>query len=350
MTVFCPKCGTQNPATFEFCSKCGTALAEARDAVLTGSGVAGGGEPATPEAVDASPQAVPIPPTATPPPATPPQPATPPPTATGASAAPPVKPPPSTGRFPLPFILGGMIAAILLAGAIGVVLGGSGRPPEDESPPLPTPAPVVSAAPSAAATSPQPGASTPSPRPGASTPSPRPTVSTPSPGTGGGTGGQATRYETDTFAVTMPAAFRPGSVQGAGNSQFISDMGTFSIGSGELRAPVTPQVALAGEIAALQKVDPDAQICKGPAALALQNGPRNAWSVIMCVTLTSQSGQKLQVFWFTNIGTASDDRYAFRVNFIAPKATFTALFDTVFDEIMPTVQFKLLPPEEMTPS
>lgn len=265
----------------------------------------------------------------------PPAPAAAPPSAVLSSA-----PPPRSGRFPLPYLLGGMLAAIVAAGAVGVVLAGSGKPAQNDGPTLPSPIATGTQRPTPTA-----GPVDPSPSTGTDQPTPLPTAGpaepTPTPDSGGGT-----RYESETFVVTLPAGFRPGTSQTARQSIFYSDAGTFFIGSAQTDVAKSPQERIASEIAGIRKLDPNARVCQEPRPYPLRNGPANAWSVLMCVNLTSQSGQLLPRFWFTNIGTSTSDTAFFRLGAIASQENLTAFLGTVDQEILPTVQYKLLPPHE----
>lgn len=240
----------------------------------------------------------------------------------------------------MPYLLGGMLAAVVAAGGVGIVLAGSGKS-DQNGPTLPSPIATTSQRPTPTA-----GPTDPSPSEGTVPETPAPTAGPADPTPTPGPGGEGTRYESETFVVTLPPGFRPGTAQSARQSVFYSDAGTFFIGSAQTEVAKSPQERITSEIAGIQKLDPNARVCQEPRPYALRNSPANAWSVLMCVTLTSQSGQQLPRFWFTNIGTSFGDTTFFRLGAVASQENIKGFLETVDRDILPTVQYKLLPPHE----
>ena len=363
MNVFCPNCGSPNEAGVKFCWKCGTSLTglPASDAGSAEPAAPAAAEPTPPPPAAAEPVApppaaaepvVPPPPApaapltttppapeapVVPPPAAPAAPIVPPPAAAQPVSAPPpaaappaaavaliVPPPPvfqaapppppayaaplatpapggggPRSRIPMPVMIGGVIAAIVVAAGVGMVFA-SGGGPDPTAPVFPTPRPtsvvVVTPAPtSGPAVTQGPLVSlAPPPTTVAPTAGPDPTA-------GPVTGGKA--IFTDTLEVTVPNTWKVENQTDVLISMFTAAGGQFYLESGYVDPAVTAQALIDAHIAAREAKYPDVEICRAQADSELPNGPVSR-SVILCYTAQTQSGKTFPARVFLEIGVS----------------------------------------------
>lgn len=297
MANFCPNCGAQNPAGNNFCERCGSKLAPpvpvaAGVGAVTSAPAETAPPPAAPPPAAAAPAPAPV--AAAPAPTYPPPPAgwqPPPPGSAPAGAA-----VAGVHRLSLPLIVGGIVGALLLVSVIGVVAANiSGRPRVDPLPP-----PVIS------------GPSNPNPPP--NTPNNPTTPTTPA-------GGQT--IEVDNIKVIAPANWKVVD-KNAAAILLTNGNGIIQFFSVKMRQPQTVAQLLQGDLADDQKTDPNARICRGPAANPLTGMPPGGMFEAICFTAVPQQGASYaaQSVWYETV--SADGSTEFAVNIFAEQGKILA--------------------------
>ncbi len=401
MNVSCPNCGSVNDSANKFCFKCGTSLAGAapvdvaasssptpptsatssdgpETAMIATAAVPEPPAPAPgppgvapdlpaadlpaadlPAAVPGSSNAAPVPPAAVPvpPAAVPMTPAAGSPPLAPAGPPPPPPPPvtpsspmtssgPPTGRLPMPLLIGGLVAILVLGAGIGIALGltkGDSKPGPSGNllTPKPgpggTPKPIASAKPNPTNGSVSPTAVPQTLVPATPTPAPvTPTVGpvTPTPGPGG----QQTVAVTF-VSVSVPSDWTVSELKDTYFSVYPSIGGQLYLESGYLTKATTTAEYLQGEIDWRKAKFPDVKICKDEADVQLPNGPLGR-SVHLCYTAQTQSGKTYPAHAFIAVSVGTDGKTLYYLKIYADAGDY----DKVVDAVIPTlssVQWKL---------
>lgn len=357
MNVFCPNCGSQNEAGVKFCWNCGTSLAglpasdpQPTDAAATPT------PPTTPEPVAPPPAAMepvtPAPPAAAepvvPPPPPPAAPVVPPPPPVAPPATPPpppvyaaavATPAPGGGgpksRIPMPVMIGGVIAAIVVAAGVGIVLAsGNNGGPDPTTQSLPTPGPTRSAVVTAAPNTPGPVVSL-APPPTSSVVNPTPGTVTPTPAPSTGTGGGAQTISVDYIEITVPNDWEVLEKDATFISLHVPAGGQLFLSSGKVDPATTAAKLLQDAVDTRKAKFPDVKVCIEEADSTLPNGPPGR-AVGLCYTAQTQSGETYAATVFLNYGVTDGGTTAYLLKVYAPDETWDAVVDqvlAVFDSI-----------------
>lgn len=239
-------------------------------------------------------------------------------------------------------IVGGVVAALLLAGTVGVALGAVLRP--SASPPvvIATPAPVPSAAPT---DQPVP---TDQPAPSAGvTPgpivTPAPVSATPSPGTGGGTGtgtGTTVKIEGGSATMVVPGDWKVIAQDDHELAAAGPPGGLIDLISGQVDHVTSAETYTQVIINDIKRSSPDLQICLAPAEADLPNGPTGLVSVL-CYTRKLESGKELEVRDTFFVGTSDQGSTLYIFEAYTTAENFEAFMEVALDDIAPSVEWKL---------
>ncbi|HEX4813918.1 MAG TPA: hypothetical protein VFV66_14325 [Nonomuraea sp.] len=229
----------------------------------------------------------------------------------------------------MPVLIGGVLAAVVAAGAVGIALGARNDGPTPTPFPVPsqqaprptgTPAPVVSLAPV--------------PTGGGTAPTARPVTPTPAPNPGG-----TQVVDVEYISITVPAAWEIDGVEPTYISLLTEAGGIFSMESGYIDGTTTPEDILQRQIEKRQAAVPDLEICRPEQDSTLPNGPAGR-SVMLCFTAQTSSGQTFPATVYLQAGVSDGGEVIYLLKIFASDDSW----DAVIDEIVPTLdslQWKL---------
>jgi hypothetical protein len=339
MTIICPTCQAPNEETHQFCATCGTKLTHPVVAQPPTSAVPAPGPPAPAAirppappaavpppvaAVQPAPEGAPLPPAASAPPAAP--------AAAWSSTPSPAGPPRGSLAQPVRLsakvIIGGVIAALILAGAAGLAIGAvlNSKTPSDHAPVViptvsPSAGPVVT------------------PGPGV-TPGPIVTgAPTSSPATGAGSPETTQTIDVNTISVTVPADWKKGTTSNTSIPVYRPNGGgMLGLLSGRLQSPTTPDAILQEILTALGKSEQDVTVCNPAKDFPVPSGPAGRLETF-CYTHKTASGQSLKVVDLYIVGV--DQNVLYEVNIYATEDTFKEAVEDFAKRALGSVKWKL---------
>ena len=344
MAIICPACQTSNEDGHRFCSNCGSSIAQP---VVPASPTVPPGPPAIPPA----PLAVPPTPAAPPPaPAMQPAPATPPPAPPGQWTG-SVPTPVSSGaartspvRLPAGILIGGVIAALVLVGAVGIALGvllkpsGPGTVVVPSGGPIVTPKPVVTPGPveSRAPVVSQAPSATPAP-----VVTPVPVVSqapvvTPAPS--GGTAGTQT-VDVANISVTVPGDWDVLTKEDTLIQVARANGGVLTLLSGNVDATETADSWIQGIYDSVKQSSPDVTVCRAASDVQVPSGPVGR-TEILCYTAKTQSGETFSDIKYIVVG-ADASHHLYDLEISAQDSIYDASINDFFANALPSVVWKL---------
>ena len=355
MALSCPNCHAANADDAQFCSKCGTALPVTPPAPP--APVVAPAAAAPPTASTSAPP--PVPPTL-PAPVTLPAPATPPTASTGGwTSAPPAAAaggppaggsptggwsrggqPPSGGpgpavRLTRNVLIGGLLAALLLAGVGGLALGALLRPASTTPTPAPvpvlTPRPTEAPSPSAVVTptpapTQAPASVAPTTAPTSAptqTPAPTPTAA---PSASGGTGTTQT-IDVDNISVIVPSSWTVLSTESYQIDVFATSGGLY-LASGTVTDAVTPDEDLQSMLDSVKAKSPDAHLCSDTQDYQIPNGPMGRETHV-CYTGKTNSGSSYNAVEFWAVGASDGNHVLYEMQVYSTDTLLSAAADEI---------------------
>ena len=299
--------------------------------------------PVIPPPAAAQPFSAPPPEAAPPPPAA--QPVSPPPPV--AQAAPPPPPAyaaplatPAAGgggpksRIPMPVMIGGVIAAIVVAAGVGMVFASGGGP--DPTPPVfPTPRPtsavVVTPAPTSGPAVTQGPLVSFAPLPTTVAPTAGP-VPTPGP-----VAGQTISVES--VAITVPGNWEVLGQDSTYISLWAPAGGQLVLESWHANPTLTAAQLLEREVDGVRSKHPDVKVCVPEGDFTMPNGPPGR-KVGLCYTAQTSSGETYQATDFMAFGASDGGTIAYFFNMYARDENYDALLQQVVT-VISSIEWKL---------
>lgn len=231
----------------------------------------------------------------------------------------------------MPVMIGGVIAAIVVAAGVGLVFAGGNDGPQPTTPVFPTPGPtqvvVLPTAGPLVSLQPLPTASVVNPTPGPVTP-------TPGPGSG-----DTQTISVETVAITVPSAWEVLAQDTTYIALYVPGSGQLTIESWPTNQPLTAAQLLEDEIAFLRSKHPDVEVCVPEGEFTLPNGP-DGQKVGLCYTATTSSGSTYQATDFFAFGVSHGGTIGYYFNVYAGDEDYNALLQQVVT-VLPGIEWKL---------
>jgi hypothetical protein len=233
----------------------------------------------------------------------------------------------------MPVMIGGVIAAIVLAAGVGLVFASGNNGPQPTTPGIPTPGPTRSVI---ATTAPTPGpvvSLQPQPTAGGLNPTPGP-VATPN-SNNGGTG----RVSVDFLAVTIPSTWEVNDQGPTFISTLTAAGGLFYLESGYVENAVTPADLLNAEIQRRKAKYPDVKVCIDELDTNLPQGP-DSKGIGLCYTATTSTGKTFKATLYVEYGVSDGGTTVYLMKMFSQAEVWKALVDETIP-VWDTVEWKL---------
>jgi hypothetical protein len=236
----------------------------------------------------------------------------------------------------MPVLIGGVIAAVVVAGGVGMALGANNNGPQPTTQGLPsappasavvrsTPGPLVSLAP------------VPTSRPGTPTSRPAtPAPVAPTPGTNVGNGGT---ISTDYLSITVPDTWEVGKQDVTYITLLTPAGGVLHIESGFLDDATTAEDLLSAEIQRRTSSNPDVETCIAKSEDPLPNGPDGV-GIGLCYTATTSSGSTFPATLYLQYAVTDGGTTAYLMKILADDEDWEAVVDEVVG-VFDSIQWKL---------
>jgi hypothetical protein len=229
----------------------------------------------------------------------------------------------------MPVMIGGVIAAIVVAAGAGLVFAGGNDGPQPTTPSFPTPGPtqivVVPTAGPLVSLQPLPTAGPVSPTAVPVTPTPNP-------------GGSQT-ISVDTVAITVPSTWEVIAQDETFIALYVPGSGQLIIESWPASQRLTAAQLLEDEVAFLRSKHPDVTVCVPEGDFTLPNGP-DGRKIGLCYTATTSSGSTYQATDFFAFGISHGGTIGYYFSMYAGDEDYDSLLQQVVT-VLPGLEWKL---------
>ncbi len=229
----------------------------------------------------------------------------------------------------MPVMIGGVVAALVVAAGAGLALAGGNDGPQPTTPNFPT------ALPTQAVVVPTPGPVVSlQPVPTANSVNPTPGPAAPTPNTGGGQ-----RVSVDYLAVTLPDGWEVYQQSRSYIDLFVPAGGELWLESWHADPATTAEELLGAEMAAMVSDHPDVKFCVPEGDFTLPNGPTGV-KMGVCYTAQTSTGATYQATDFLAFAVSDGGTIGYFFNIYAPDENYAAVLEDVVD-IWPSIEWKL---------
>jgi hypothetical protein len=235
----------------------------------------------------------------------------------------------------MPILIGGVIAAVVVAGGVGMALGASNNGPQPTTQSLPT------APPATAAVAPTPGpvvSLAPVPTAKSGTPTPAPVTPTPTPNNGG-SGGTGGTISTSFVSITVPESWEINKQEETFISLLTPHGGLLHIESGYLDDATTAEDLLAAEIQRRTSTYPDVETCIEKSEDPLPNGPAGV-GIGLCYTATTSTGSTWPATLYVQYAVTDGGTTAYLMKILSDDADWNDVVGDVIS-VADAIQWKL---------